>query len=49
MSCSAAKTSDYYRAAAGLVGYKRFDLIVKAFNRLKWPLKILATVRNWDV
>jgi len=42
MSCSLQKTSDYYAAGGRLVGYKRFDLIVKAFNRLKWPLKIFG-------
>ncbi len=42
-SCSLQKTSDYYAAGGRLVGYKRFDLIVKAFNRLKWPLKIFGT------
>ncbi len=42
-SCSLQKTSDYYAAGGRLVGYKRFDLIVKAFNRLGWPLKIFGT------
>jgi glycosyltransferase involved in cell wall biosynthesis len=42
-SCSLQKTSDYYAAGGRLVGYKRFDLIVQAFNRLKWPLKIFGT------
>lgn len=41
-SCSLRKTGDYYAAGGRLVGYKRFDLIVKAFNRLKWPLKIFG-------
>jgi glycosyltransferase involved in cell wall biosynthesis len=42
-SCSLQKTSDYYAAGGRLVGYKRFDLIVKAFNRLGWPLKVFGT------
>lgn len=47
-SCSLQKTSDYYAAGGRLVGYKRFDLIVKAFNRLKWPLKIFGTGPELD-
>lgn len=42
-SCSLQKTSDYFAAGGRLVGYKRFDLIVKTFNRLQWPLKIFGT------
>lgn len=41
-SCSLQKMDDYYAAGGRLVGYKRFDLIVKAFNRLRWPLKIFG-------
>jgi glycosyltransferase involved in cell wall biosynthesis len=32
----------YWLAAGRLVGYKRFDLIVKAFARLRLPLKIFG-------
>jgi glycosyltransferase involved in cell wall biosynthesis len=32
----------YFAAGGRLVGYKRFDLIVKVFNRLQWPLKIFG-------
>ncbi len=42
-SCSLQKAGDYYAAGGRLVGYKRFDLIIKAFNRLRWPLKIFGT------
>ncbi|MFA5061758.1 MAG: glycosyltransferase [Patescibacteria group bacterium] len=34
---------DYFVAGGRLVPYKRTDLIVKAFNRLRWPLKIFGT------
>ncbi len=34
---------DYYLAVGRLIPYKRFDLIVKAFNELKLPLKIIGT------
>ena len=41
-SCSLKKMDNYYAAGGRLVGYKKFDLIVKAFNRLGWPLKIFG-------
>lgn len=34
---------DYFIAGGRLVAYKRFDLIINAFNRLGWPLKIFGT------
>jgi glycosyltransferase involved in cell wall biosynthesis len=34
---------DYYLAGGRLVPYKRFDLLVKAFNRLGYKLKIFGT------
>jgi len=34
---------DYYLAGGRLVPYKRFDLVVKVFNRLGWPLKIFGS------
>ncbi len=34
---------DYFLAGGRLVPYKRFDLIVKVFNRLGWPLKIFGS------
>lgn len=37
-----AKPDNYYLAGGRLVSYKRFDIIVKVFNRLKWPLKIFG-------
>ncbi len=47
-SCSLQKTSDYYAGGGRLVGYKRFDLIVKVFNRLQWPLKIFGDGAEFD-
>lgn len=37
------KIGDYFAAGGRLVPYKRTDLAVEAFNRLKWPLKIFGT------
>lgn len=34
------KTKSYYLAGGRLVAAKNFDLIIRAFNRLKFPLKI---------
>ena len=34
--------SDYFVAGGRLVPYKRFDLVIKAFNRLRLPLKIFG-------
>jgi len=34
------KQSDYFFAVGRLVSYKKFDLIIKVFNKLGWPLKI---------
>jgi len=36
-------TGDYFVAGGRLVPYKRIDLAVKAFNRLRWPLKIFGS------
>ncbi len=33
-------TGDYFFMAGRLVSYKRFDLAIKVFNELGWPLKI---------
>ena len=41
-SCSLQKPGNYFAAGGRLVGYKRFDLIVRVFNRLGWPLKIFG-------
>ncbi|MEK9158663.1 MAG: glycosyltransferase [Patescibacteria group bacterium] len=35
--------SDYYLTGGRLVPYKRFDLTIKVFNRLGYPLKIFGT------
>jgi glycosyltransferase involved in cell wall biosynthesis len=34
---------DYFFMAGRLVSYKRFDLAIKVFNKLGWPLKIAGT------
>lgn len=34
------KKEDYYLASARLIGYKRIDIIIEAFNWLGWPLLI---------
>jgi len=34
---------DYYIAGGRLVPYKRIDLVIKVFNRLRWPVKIFGT------
>ncbi|KKW42965.1 MAG: Glycosyl transferase group 1 [Candidatus Magasanikbacteria bacterium GW2011_GWA2_56_11] len=34
---------DYFVSGGRIVPYKRFDLLVKAFNRLRLPLKIFGT------
>ncbi|MEK7139375.1 MAG: glycosyltransferase [Patescibacteria group bacterium] len=39
----AEQVNHYYVAGGRLVAYKRFDLIVQAFNRLGIPLKIFGT------
>jgi len=36
------KQENYFLAGGRLVGYKRFDLIIEAFNRLNLPLKIFG-------
>lgn len=40
---------DYFLAGGRLVGYKRFDLVVEAFNRLNMPLKIFGTGPLFDL
>lgn len=37
------KIGDYYLTGGRLVPYKKFDLTIKVFNRLGWPLKIFGT------
>ncbi|MFH0780137.1 MAG: glycosyltransferase [Parcubacteria group bacterium] len=37
------KPQNYFLAGGRLVGYKKFDLLIKAFNRLNMPLKIFGT------
>ena len=36
------KTEDYFLIAGRLMAYKRFDIAIQAFNKLKLPLKILG-------
>lgn len=40
------KRGDYFLAVGRLIGYKKFDLIIDAFNALKLPLKIVGTGRE---
>lgn len=37
------KIGDYFLTGGRLVPYKRFDLTIKVFNRLGWPLKIFGS------
>ncbi len=37
-----AKKENYYLVASRLLGYKRVDITVKAFNKLGWPLVIIG-------
>lgn len=39
----AEKPGNYFLTGGRLVPYKRFDLIIKVFNRLGWTLKIFGT------
>lgn len=39
----AKEPGNYFVAGGRLVPYKRLDLVVQVFNRLKWPLKIFGT------
>lgn len=34
---------DYFLCGGRLVNYKRYDLVIKVFNRLGWPLKIFGS------
>ncbi len=38
-----ASVEDYFVAGGRLVPYKRLDMVVQAFNRLRYPLKIFGT------
>lgn len=38
-----AKTGNFFLTGGRLVPYKKFDLVVEAFNRLGWQLKIFGT------
>ncbi|MDD3006433.1 MAG: glycosyltransferase [Candidatus Pacebacteria bacterium] len=38
----AEKTENYYLAVGRALPYKRFDIVIKAFNKLKFPLKIIG-------
>jgi len=44
----APRTDNFYLAGGRLVSYKRFDLLVKAFNNLGIPLKIFGTGPMFD-
>ncbi|OGI26639.1 MAG: glycosyl transferase [Candidatus Moranbacteria bacterium RIFOXYB1_FULL_43_19] len=36
------KTGNYFLMVGRLMTYKRFDIVIEAFNRLGWPLKIIG-------
>lgn len=36
-------TENYFVTGGRLVPYKKMDLVIRVFNRLKWPLKIFGT------
>lgn len=38
-----AKPKDFYLLAGRLVPYKRFDIVIEAFNKLQLPLKVIGT------
>lgn len=40
------KTGDYYLTVSRLVGYKRVDLVIDAFNELGWPLIVIGD--GWE-
>ncbi len=42
------KKENYFLAVGRLVHYKRFDLIIEAFNQLQWPLKIVGRGPEWS-
>ncbi len=42
------KTDDYFLAVSRLVGYKRVDVIIEAFNELGWPVVIVGDGRQKD-
>src|SRR5579872_2951627 len=42
------RVEDYYLAVARLIPYKRLDLAVDAFSRLKIPLKVVGTGRQLE-
>jgi glycosyltransferase involved in cell wall biosynthesis len=39
---------DYYFSYGRLVAHKRVDIVVEAFNTLRWPLKIAGTGLEYD-
>lgn len=39
---------NYFLTGGRLVPYKRFDIVVEVFNRLRWPLKIFGTGPEGD-
>ena len=36
------KKEDYFLMVGRLMTYKRFDIVIEAFNKLNWPLKIIG-------
>lgn len=44
----AEKTGDYFLMVGRLIAYKRFDIAIRAFNRLKLPLRIIGRGPEYD-
>lgn len=44
----APELGNYFAAGGRLVPYKRFDLLIQVFNRLRWPLKIFGTGPDFE-
>ena len=40
--CIDDKKEDYFLMVGRLMTYKRFDIVIEAFNKLNWPLKIIG-------
>jgi glycosyltransferase involved in cell wall biosynthesis len=42
------KVGDYFLMVGRLVPYKKFDMVIRVFNELGWPLKIVGTGTQAD-
>lgn len=45
----AGKPGDYFLMVGRLVPYKKFDMVIRVFNDLGWPLKIVGTGSQLDM